>query len=63
MTADIVSSLLISLVMKIQHKVTDWEEEKPHKSEVADKTDQNGKTAQQQSLLHTCSGHLISCLR
>lgn len=47
MRADVVSSLLISLMMKIQHKLKDWEEEKPHKSEVADRPDQNATTAQQ----------------
>lgn len=47
MRADVVSSLLINLMMKIQHKLRDWEEEKPHKREVADRSDQNAKTAQQ----------------
>lgn len=47
MRAEVVSSLLISLMMKIQHKLKDWEEEKTHKSEVAYRPDQNATTAQQ----------------
>lgn len=47
MRAEVGSSLLISLMIKIQHKVRDHKKEKPHKSEVTDRTDQNAKTAQQ----------------
>lgn len=39
MRAEVGPSLLISLVMKISHKVRDHEEENPHKSEVTDRSD------------------------
>lgn len=47
MRAEVALFLLISLMMKIPHKVRDHEEENPHKSEVTDRTDQNAETAQQ----------------
>lgn len=58
MRAEVGSSLLISLVMKIGHKVKDCGEGKPHKSEITNRTDQNAKQPSSEG----CSPHLMSTL-
>lgn len=58
MRAEVGFSLLISLVMKIPHKVRDQEEENPHISEVTYRTDQNAKLPNNEGY----SVHLVDTL-